>query len=69
MITGVIRPCILVTGVEKTGEEKKERNKLLEVVTALITAVMVVKTMVTGVMEGRDLSWINFSCFFFLQRV
>ena len=55
-------------GGDEQREEKKERKKLLEVVTALITAVMVVKTMVTGVMEGRDLSWLHFSCFSFLQR-
>ena len=42
MITGVIMLCKLVTGVMKTGEEKKERKKSLEVVTALITTVMVV---------------------------
>ena len=56
----------MVTGVEKTGEEKKERKKLLEVVTTLIAAVMVVYTMVTGVMEGRDFSWIKFPSLFLL---
>ena len=30
----------------------------------MITAVMVVYTMVTGVMEGRDLSWIEFPSLF-----